>query len=389
MTITGAQQNLRTRVCNALFVDHAQGLGGAEHSLLDLLAHIDRSRVNPVLACNAGSLERAARSLGVRVEIVEMPQLSGQGIRALGSLVRGVRRIQMLVGELGTDVVHSNVMRASFYAAGAALVTHRPLVWHVRDILKPGWYTGLMARLAKRTIAISQACAEPLPRRCAAEIIPNGVQIDRYAGDVDSGRFRQEFDLARDAPLVTLVGRLRPWKGQEDFLEAMAPVHRQSPDARFAVVGGSPLGDTAAYRQEIERLAGEYGLAKAVVFTGHRADLPAIFAASDVVVHCSAEPEPFGRVIIEAMAAGRPVVAYAHGGPTEIIVDGETGVLVPPRDIAALAATVAGLLENPKRARSLGMRGRVRAAQQYNSHQVARRVEDVLLSVCAQTGAAP
>jgi len=114
--------------------------------------------------------------------------------------------------------------------------------------------------------------------------------------------------------------------------------------------------------------------------------MPAAYAAMDIAVHCSVEPEPFGRVVIEAMAAGRPVVAYAMGGPKEIVVDGETGLLVPPGDYEALGRATLALLRDPDRRRELGEAARARVVAHYDAHDVARRVEGVFLQVARQKG---
>lgn len=361
-----------------LFVDHAEGLGGAEHSLLLLLAHLDRRRLQPILAANPGPLAQAAQKLGVPVELVTMPRLRGE-LAAPWRLARGVGRLVRVIRRDGVDLVVSNVMRASFYAALAAGLARRPLVWYVRDIFAPGAYVGWMARRATVAIAISQAVAAPLRGRVPVEIVPNGVDLAAFdQPSAARAQTRAAWGVPEDAPLVGLVGRLARWKGQEDFLRAMALVRAKHPQARFVLVGGAPLGEEAGYLQELRELARQLGLAERAIWAGHRQDMPAVLSALDVLVHCSREPEPFGRVIIEAMAARLPVVAYGHGGPAEIILPGETGLLVPPGDMAALAQAVGTLLANPAWARQLGAAGRQRAEREYDIRFLADRVETIL-----------
>ncbi|NLG50318.1 MAG: glycosyltransferase [Chloroflexi bacterium] len=369
-----------------LFVDHAEALGGAERSLLLLLEHLDRTRFQPVLACNSGPLADAARGLGVQVEPVPMPRLRREAAAPM-RLWQGTRALIRLVRRERIDLVHSNVMRASFYASLAAWLTGRPLIWHVRDVFAPGAYVRWMDHRAAVIIAISEATANPLPPGKLIHLIPNGVDVAEF--DLPLGtreRVRRELQLEAAAPVVGLVGRLRPWKGQRDFLRAMALVRERHPQARFLVVGGSIFGGDEGYRAELEALARELGLGEAALFTGQREDLPALLSALDVLVHCSVEPEPFGRVMIEGMAARLPVVAYRHGGAGEIVVDQETGLLVPPGDVQALGQAVAALLADPVQAERLGLAGRRRVEERYDVRPLTRRVEHVFASIAQKWG---
>jgi len=369
-----------------LFVDHAEALGGAERSLLLLLEHLDKTRFFPVLACNPGPLADAARGLGVQVELVSMSRLR-KDITAPLRLWRGTRALIRLIRREQMDLVHSNVMRASLYAGLAAWLTARPLIWHVRDVFAPGAYVRWMDHRAAVIIAISAATADPLPQSKLIHLIPNGVDVADFDLPPDTREsVRRELDLSATAPVVGIVGRLRPWKGQRDFLRAMALVRERYPQARFLIVGGNIFGGEEGYRVELETLARELGLGEAALFTGQRDDLPALLSALDVLVHCSIEPEPFGRVIIEGMAARLPVVAYQHGGAGEIIVEQETGLLVPPGDVQALGQAVAELLADPARVEWLGQAGRRRVEERYDVRPLTRRVEDVFTSIAQKRG---
>jgi len=358
-----------------LYVDHAEALGGAEHSLLLLLKHLDRERFQPLLACNHGPLAEAAAALDVPVFPVEMPRIRGEPLGPV-RLLRGGLALAKVIRRQRVDIVHSNVMRASFYAALAAKLSGRPLVWHVRDIHRPSerWYTRLMCRLAKRVIAISQAVTAPLPCPAKAAVVYNGLDLEEYPTELDGAAVRAELGLPANAPLAGIVGRLRAWKGQDRFLRAAAIVAQQLPQARFLVVGGSIFAGGEAYEVGLRQLAAELGLAERVIFTGHREDLPRLLAALDVLVHCS-DAEPFGRVLIEGMAARRPLVAFADGAVPEIVLHGETGLLVEPGDERALAAAMIELLSDRERARRLGAAGRLRVERFFTAARTARTIE--------------
>jgi glycosyltransferase involved in cell wall biosynthesis len=360
-----------------LYVDHAEGLGGAEHSLLLLMRYLWVERYRPLLACNPGPLAEAARAQGVAVYPLALDKLRGHPA-APWRLLQGGAALARLIRRENVALVHSNVMRASFYAALAAWLTSRPLVWHVRDIHGPAvpggtWYPWLMCRLATQAVAISQAVADALP--CGAAVVYNAVELDHFDPQADGAALRHHWNVPPEVALVGTVGRMQPWKGHHLFLQAAAQVREQHPDAWFVIVGGRVFAAAADYPARLERLAHELGLAGRVIFAGQRDDVPDCLAAMDVFVHC-ARAEPFGRVAAEAMAAGKPVVAFADGGVPELVGE-RGGVLVPAGDVAALAGAVSGLLADPVRRRLLGRQARQRAEVLFAAEQMARWIEEI------------
>lgn len=349
-------------------------MGGAEQSLLLLLEHLDRRRFWPALACNDGPLAEAARKRGVPTWIVDMPKIRRRPT-APWSLARGALDLVRLIRHEKIDIVHSNAMRASVYAAAAAQLARRPFVWHVRDIHTERLYLRLMRWLCDRAIAISRAVAAPIPCLNKVQVIYNGVDVvpfDRASGQL----FRAEIDVGPDQPLVGIVGRVWPWKGHRQFLAAVARVAPRHPQARFVVVGDVLFPAQQNYLDELRAHTSELGLSDRVVFVGHRQDIPEVMAGLDLLVHAS-QAEPFGRVLIEAMAARRAVVAFADGGVPEIVVNGLTGLLVPSGDEAGLASAIDQLLMDPGRLRTMGRAGRRRVEQLFTVDQMARAVEAI------------
>lgn len=210
-------------------------------------------------------------------------------------------------------------------------------------------------------------------------MIPNGVCADDFAGDhcEDARRLRLRWGVPEGAPLVGQIARLAPWKGQRHVVAAAERVHRELPDAWFALAGGDVFADAAAYAGELRECVAESDVATHVVLPGHQHDVSAALAALDLLVHAS-RAEPFGRILIEAAAAGVPVVAFASGGVPEIIVDEETGLLVPDGDEAALAAGILRLLREPALARRLGEAARVRARERFDVGPLTQRMEALM-----------
>ncbi len=370
--------------CPLLFLDHAPALGGAERSLLLLMKHLDRSRWQPHLACIGGPLAEQAAALDIPVYHVPMPRLRRSPRFPVDWLV-GARAIARIARETGAVLLHANTVRSALYAAPAARWAGIPFVWHMRDFwLSEGrprwprmdrWGKRLLCGSAARIIANSHAVAAHLPCRDKVTVVYNGIEVARFDPALDDGPFRREHGIPSDAPVVGTVGRLRPWKGQDRFLRAMARVAKRISEARFLIVGGAVFGVDDDYPQRLRRLAMDLGLADWVIFTGHLDDVRPALAAMDVFVHAG-DPEPFGLVNVEAMAMSRPVVAFAHGALPEIVVDGETGMLVPPEDETALADAVVSLLRDPARRRDMGARGRARVETAFTAQRMAEAVAD-------------
>jgi glycosyltransferase involved in cell wall biosynthesis len=215
------------------------------------------------------------------------------------------------------------------------------------------------------------------------ELLYPGVDLERFNPAADGLRVRFEAGIAPDAPLVALVARFQSVKGHEVFQAMARQVALQIPEARFIVAGeNTQTGADNAYRDTILRTAERDRLLRGrLKYLGFRADVERVLAAADVVV-CSSHFEGYGMAIVEAMAAGRPVVSTNNGGPAETIIPGTTGYLVPPGDAAGLAAHVIDLLRDPAQRQRLGAAGRARAEQHFsaagNAEQFTRALERLL-----------
>jgi glycosyltransferase involved in cell wall biosynthesis len=316
-----------------VLANFAEVVGGGEESLLGLAAALDRRRLRVLGAVTAeGGVAARLRALEVPVSVVPLPPVRPWTLPGMGLAWWRLRRL--LVRER-VAVVHAHGSRGALYAGLAALRLGVPLVWHLRIDEPDPRLDPLLVRLASAIVANSAATAARLGAGPVAAgkvtIVPNGVDLDRFAPRPPDPELREALGLDAALPLVGFFGRLEHGKGVDVLLEAAARVHTKLPSA-FLVVGEGPLGKRLA-----ARAAGD-GLP--VHFAGRRDDVPELMRLCAVVVLPSRR-EAFGRVLIEAMATGVPVVATSVGGIPEVCVDGVTGLLVPPDEPDALAVAIA------------------------------------------------
>ena len=189
-------------------------------------------------------------------------------------------------------------------------------------------------------------------------------------------------------PVIALVGRIAEWKGQHIYIQAAAEVIRRHPGAEFWIVG-APLFGEFDYESRLHELVDSLGLSDRVHFLGFRSDVPHLLDLVTVVVHASCLGEPFGQVVIEGMAASKPVVATNGGALPEIITDGVTGRLVPMNDAPAMAGAISSLLSNPEEAKLIGLRGRQHVFDKFTVTHTARSMERVYEHIFATAKLAP
>jgi len=330
-------------------------------------------RSSPDGGRGASTLIDQLQSLGVPFELVPLirfKRTSNPIILAgyLRAWRRGARTLSQIVRQAGIDLIHSNSTTAHIYGSAAAKQTGVPSIWHVRDVTIPGIGSMVaMPRLCRNSacIAISRFIAERLKAGAGidAQVICNGVDLQRF----------HPADVRASGPVVLMVAQMVPWKGQRDFIQAAAIVKRTIPAARFRLIGADLFDDHPEYGDFLNTLAQKLGLGDTVEFAGYRGDVPGLLRDSTLLVLPSRD-EPFGRAVIEAMATGLPVVAYDEGGPAEIVVNEQTGLLTPPGDVPALAAAITRVLSDPDEAMLFGQAGRQRAVELFDARETARKV---------------
>jgi len=370
-----------------LYVSHTSQLGGGEHSLLLLLARLDRERFAPgVVVPEPGPL--TDRLDAMRVSWHAVPMVRFERTTSPATLVRyfwcwrrAVRKLRKLVGQVDAQLVHANSTAAFLFAAQLTGKQDVPRVWHVRDfsLTGIGWLDRAMARSASAIIAISEPVRESVPRASGVgektAVIHNGVDTAEFAPG-DRMAVRRELGISETTPLAGIVGQVVPWKGHERFLDVAANVCERMPAAKFIVAGDNRFGDFPGILDRLKDRAAELGLRDRVVFAGWRDDAAAVMNALDVLLVTS-DNEPFGRVVIEAMACGKPVLSFQCGGPVEIIEHDVSGLLVRPYDTGAMADEAVRLMSGRDKSAEMGQRARRVVCERFSADLYAAQVQEV------------
>jgi len=370
-----------------LFLDHSGALGGAELYLLDVAQGLaDTSHVS-VFADGPFPERLATEGLPHTVLGAGDAVLSVTRGGALGTLLQAVPEVARLTWRVARqarhyDVVYANSQKALIIGGLAAALARRPLVWNLHDILTADHFSAGMRRLAvgwsnlfARHVVVNSQATEAAYRssggRMPTTVVYNGIDAQPFdvVTDEEVQRVRQDLGLS-GGPVVGVFSRLAAWKGQHVLIEAL----RQAPQWNALLVGDALFGPDAAYAETLYQLAQEHGLADRVQFVGFRSDVAVLMKAVDAVAHTSTAAEPFGRVVVEGMLSGTPVIAMDAGGPREIVTHGQTGLLVPPEDPQAMAAALQWLQAHPEAVRRMTAAADSRAQTRFS---VARMRADL------------
>lgn len=383
-----------------LFVEASSGgvVGGSLTGLYHLIRGLDRTRIAPAMVLyERKAIETELHALGVPVHHVARRRVSKQhallqyggyhraksvnAVRSVLGLGRQTLRVAVeespaalrlarVIRRVGADVVHlGNGVRANFDGILACWLTRTPCVCHVKGFEKYSnrerWVARHVDALVCMTEAVREHCLQHGVHGRTMHVVYDAVDEAAFAPQRDAAAVRTELGITNGAPCVGVIGNIQEWKGQAVLVEAMARIVAQVPKAHAFIVGGVHRAGMT-YNERLRQRIHELHLDDALSATGFRSDVADVMNALDVVVHTSVRPEPFGRVILEGMLLGKPVVASAAGGVPELIRDGETGFLAPPGDAAALAERLIPLLQDAGLRERVGQRARAWAREQFS-----------------------
>ena len=370
---------------------HTAALSGAEIALLRLVRALDRRRLDLtfvifsdgplVTELTDAGFDVRVLPLDSRVATAERHAVARLAVSRIGLVVAAVRYtlgLARYLRRLDVEVVHTNSLKSDVIGGVAARLARRRLVWYVHDRISADY-------LPARTTSALRWAARHIPHQVIANSratldtlgpIPTGHFAIAYPG-LDSQEFTLRPSEAPPGPRIGMIGRISPTKGQDIFLRAAAEVVTTHPDAQFVVMG-AVLFNEGDFEKCVHAIADELALGDRVRFVGHVPDVAGEMRRFTALVHASPVPEPFGQVVVEAMAAGVPVVATDAGGVAEILRDdGPLGRLVPPGDVHGLADAIRWVLDHPDEARQTTVRARASAQRRFTIEQTAQVVESV------------
>ncbi|MEW6200971.1 MAG: glycosyltransferase family 4 protein [bacterium] len=387
------------KIPNLLFIDMSRYLHeGPARSAIQLLRHIDRIRIKPmpVFCLNAAERSATERMVAATVHTIPMRRLTYR----LGGfeIVRFLLQARVSVNELcrfikheGVDIVHINTIN-NIYAALAARRCGVPYLLFVREMLPSRMindlYVRWICRRAAAVVAVSDSVRQRLLKAGVEDkkitVIYNGVELppDGIADKADE--LRREFNIPENVPVIGMVGTIGPLKGQMVAVQAVAALVKSFPDLRLIVVG-DPFQEPGfkGYLDSVRRFVEEHGIEKNVIILGVREDVPVLMAMFDVLVQPSVGYDSMPRTVIEAMAAGKPVVGSSIGGIPEMITHGKTGFIVEPGSHEALARAVATILSSVEIKKKMGAAAVADVMDRFNSEKQAGKLLDLYERVLA------
>ncbi|MBW4609678.1 MAG: glycosyltransferase family 4 protein [Hassallia sp. WJT32-NPBG1] len=372
-----------------LFLDQSGKPGGAELCLIDIAKpYSDRCLVGLFAD---GSFKNLLQQNKIPVEVLATQAIQvrkessfAQGLGSLGQLAPIITKVAKIAREY--DLIYANTQKALVVGAIASFLSRRPLVYHLHDILSDEHFSKTNRRIAVTcanrfaSLVIANSEASKIAfvkaggRADLTEIVYNGFDPKNYLiGESDVKQLRQELSLEGQF-VVGHFSRLAPWKGQHILLEALA----KCPQEVTVLLVGDALFGEQDYVDSLHRQVTDLGLEKRVKFLGFRSDIPQLMSACDLVAHTSISPEPFGRVIVEAMLCGTPVVAAASGGAIELVEHDVNGFLATPGKPQELAEIITACLEEAEKTATIAKNAQITASKRFDVTIINQQIAELL-----------
>lgn len=398
------------KISTILFLDNSFTFGGAIISLKTTMEGLDKDRFRPVLVTAQNPLYLSKHFLGIKWYSLEMKlpwihdsiyrKISGLPVFKNNSFTKKLLgrfrslvwlffiilpesfRIYRIGRKQGAGLVHLNNSSGSQLSGIiAAKLLHVPCVAHLRDYEQQCRSARINAGLVDHHIAISESIKDNLVSLGVAQekisVVYDAVNLSRFPQETSDHEPIGEIWGEGGELLIGWFGRIIRWKGTREFVMSLSSLKEKFEGFRAVVVGDSS-DSKDLYYPEVKRLAGSLSLSNKVVFAGYKEDVVNLMSRMDIIAHTSITPEPFGMVIMEAMACGKPVVASnAGGGPLEIVKDGETGFLTDPKDPEKMSDALMTLLKDPDLRDKFGRAGRKRVESMFESSVHVREIEKI------------
>lgn len=365
---------------NILYLHSSAELYGSDRSLLNTVTRLDESRfsVLVVLPCN-GPLVDSLRRRGIETKVIDYAILRRKNLNLSGmvhylrTFISSVKSLIDVIDRYDIDIVDVNTA-VVLPGPIAARITHKKCVWHVREIISNRFENAvisiLLRCLADVVIANSKATARSIR-------VPKN-QITTIYNGIDTHSYTAEYEANKFPVYVGMAGRINRWKGQELFIRAAIDVIKEIPDVKFLIAGSAYAGEEQ-YEASLRQLIIDNHVEQNIVLLGQVDDMAHFYNQLTVFILPSIEPEPFGLVVVEAMASSIPVIATSHGGPTEIIDDGVDGCLVDWHDSHEMSKAIIKVLKDPLYRKSLAVNGKNTVLDRFSIEVMVNNIEQVYL----------
>jgi len=372
---------------SVLVIHSAADLYGASRNLIrSLLAFQELDYDIIVILPMEGPLADQIRELGIKLYILDHGVLRRKHLNPIGvlklsqQLAISFKKLNSLINDYRIDLIYTN---SNANIIGGLLAKKKGIehIWHIHEIIqKPVWFKNALEHYidftGQKVICVSEAVKNNLTKikRDKLKVVYNGIDLQPFLKA--NYNLRQELDLPEGTVIIGMVARVHFWKGQNYFLEVAARLCEKYDNLHFIMVGDAFSGYEYLY-DEINDLISKYNLKSKVTDLGFRTDIASILSGIDIFMLPSILPDPLPTTVLEAMASGLPVVATAHGGACEMVVDNLTGYLVPWDDPVKASKSFYELIENELHRKEMGMKGRERVEQNFSIHSYIKNFGEV------------
>lgn len=356
-----------------LIIDPAEIMGGAELFMQDLIVNLDKTKFDiHVISGNKNYPKNK-----INTHILSLPKLKPISPVTLVRFIKTRKKIEKIIKETKPDIILSNTVRSHILVSSLAKKNNIPMIWFAHDDTFPSWLLKRLIHIPTSILTCSEYIKKWIQKNTderwneKIKVVWNGVNMEEIK---NTGKQKKE------KIIIGIVGRLVPWKGQKQFLLMANMLSKKRKDIEYQIIGNAYRDKKSEkYAKELERLIKKFGLETTVTIKKNIKDIYQTIGNLDILIHNSLNPEPFGRVIIEAMALKTPVIASNLGGTAEIVDDGVDGFLVDPNDTNAVTERVEKLLENEKLYKLFQENAYDKVTEKFNLKKITKNIESVIL----------
>lgn len=352
-----------------LYLHIGAELYGSDIVLLELLKNIDKTKYEPyvILPCE-GPLVQKMKENKIKVEVIQYPILRRKYFNIKGicqyclDYIKYSKKLYNIVAQEKIDILHTNTSAVleGVYIKKRAKIKH---IWHIHEIImKPKFLyqflCKLIAKYADEVVTVSEAVKKHLMdsnyfKKEQVKVIYNGVDRNKFHPNNDTKALKEEFNIKEDNIIVGMIGRVNAWKGQQDFLKAISPLLKKYDNLTVAFVGGVFAGEEWRM-EELKKLIEQEEKQDRIILSDFRQDTPNVHNLFDIFVLPSTNPDPLPTVVLEAMATGKPVVGYRHGGICEMVEENTNGLFANVKDTEDLSQKIEELIQNEEKRKRFG-----------------------------------